>query len=706
MGRIRATLSGIERGLLNRLAEADAAATISHMRLATGQLIRFPRDDPAGFVRLSRLRSQWNLVNATMKNVAAAGSLITQGRIALGNIRTQLDAIRAELLKDEDRSLTSDQRLAAQATIDEAIAQIGRLATARIDGRPLLDGSANFRISGRHPGQVRQLRVYSTGGAAVTVSGSVIEPATRAVLTHQGLSDNRVEQAATLVLTGNLGSVEIAVAAGESLDDVAARINDRSHKTGVTAAVDAEQHTLSLLSVAYGLNARVAVAVSSGTFAVTGGNGDGTAQGTDVVAVINGRTYGQSAPGESTPDQPAVLRHREETGTITADVRLRITGHLGSATVDFSAGQTLAQAAAAIEAQSGATGVSAVVEGNELVLRSTIAGADALVTIEVLSGTFDTTSGYTPGSQATLVHVEPTGVLTDNARFKLIGVEGNRNFNVKAGDTLQEVAEVINGQTSSTGVEAAVEGNELRIRSVGSGSEAFVTFELLNGLFDVTGADAEGTAYGTDAYATARGADGQTQTGGGDGGGSGDSGGNGNRIAVQEHGIHYQIEFAVGFTGELHPIRVDGGALTFALSTDLTRRSTLAIPGVQPSRLGGVSGSVDQLASGGALAGLDGNTSQAIRVVDEALAGLTVLEGAVDGFFNAAIGSASAWLSELSGHLEGAIEQFNRVDEQAEKLRESYFHNLALNAAAGLSLLRHRRSVIVQLIQQIAGLAT
>ncbi len=37
MARIGATLSGIERTLLNRLAEANAGATVSRLRLATGK---------------------------------------------------------------------------------------------------------------------------------------------------------------------------------------------------------------------------------------------------------------------------------------------------------------------------------------------------------------------------------------------------------------------------------------------------------------------------------------------------------------------------------------------------------------------------------------------------------------------------------------------------------------------------------------------
>ncbi len=52
MGRIGARLSGIERTLLNRLAEANAAATINSLRLATGQKIHAPSHGPSAFLAL------------------------------------------------------------------------------------------------------------------------------------------------------------------------------------------------------------------------------------------------------------------------------------------------------------------------------------------------------------------------------------------------------------------------------------------------------------------------------------------------------------------------------------------------------------------------------------------------------------------------------------------------------------------------------
>ena len=184
---------------------------------------------------------------------------------------------------------------------------------------------------------------------------------------------------------------------------------------------------------------------------------------------------------------------------------------------------------------------------------------------------------------------------------------------------------------------------------------------------------------------------------------------NGSRFTINEGGFRYEIEFEAGFTGTFDPFTVSGEALTFALSDDINHRATLAIPGVGAAQLGGLSGTLAQLASGGtlSLASLNAagkNSSEAIQVVDEALAELTRIEGSVDGFFNAAITSSSGLLSDLEDDLEVAIDEINLVDATQEATQQAYYQDLAANAVAGLSILREQRSSIVNMIQAIAGL--
>jgi len=468
MARIGITLAGMERQLLNRLAAANAEATLSTLRLATGSKINTPSDDPNAFLQLSSLQSQLSQAGTTAANVTAAASRISQVQSTLGSVRTELDTIRSQLLEDEDGGLTPTERDEAQAVVDAALDQINALAATDIDGRRLLDGSADFQTTGRDASQVEALTVRSTGGASLNISGAVTQAAMQAELTYSGKAGLATVNAdATFTLTGSAGTATFTVAEDDALADLAAEINQASHQTGVTASVDGD--TLTLTSVEYGSDATVEVEVTDGTFNVSG---DGGAAGTDVEVTLGG------------------------------------------------------------------------------------------------------------------------------------------------------IARV----------------------------------------------------------------------------------GQGNRVSVHQDRTQYQIEFAAGFSGSFDRITVEGGGLTFALSTDLDHRSTLGIPGVQTARLGGVSGRLSQLADGGSLSGLGGNASQAIRVVDEALADLARIEATVDGFYGAAITSASGLLADLQEDLGDAIDAINLVDETEEEQQVAYYQGLASNATAGLAILTQQRSGIIELLRQIAGL--
>ncbi len=467
MSRISLNLSGIERNLLNRLAEANAQAAISSLRLATGQMINEPRDDPTGFQILSALQSEISVAAAAATNATTAGTMVGQAQDTIDLIRTQLNLIRTELMSDEGGALTPDELAEAQTKIDAAIAEINDLASSEIQGRRLLDGSAAFLVSGDNSSQVRDVQVFSTAGGTHTLEGTVTSTATQATKVYTGTAANEIASDATFTLTGPAGSYEFSVTAGELLTDVADEINAMSHRTGVTASVDEVTHELTFTTVRYGTGATISIE-------------------------------------EATP------------------------------------------------------------------------------------GTFTTT----------------------------------------------------------------------------------------------------GDGVGTDAAATIAG---ETLTG------------DGNRFSYNRNGLHVEIEFVAGFTGTFDEITVSGDALTFALWPDAASRSTLALPSLLASHLGGLSGRLDQLAGGGSLA-IGTATSQAIRVVDEALGQVEKAEGLADGFYDSAVTTATNYLSDLQDNLQDAVDGINEVDETEETQRLAFYQGLATNAVSALTILQQQRSTLVTMIQKIAGL--
>jgi len=468
MARISVSLSGIERTLLNRMAEANAQATLSALRMATGHQITAPRDDPSAFVRLSSYQQRLAVVRAAAGNADAASSMVTQAQTAIDQIRVQIDLIRDELLVDEDGTATQAERDEAQAAIDAAVEEIDRLAGTEIDGNRILDGSAAYNVSGRDASQVARRTVYSAV-AGQSISGTVTQAATRASLTYTGDASNQITDDAAFTLTGPSGSYSFEVTAGEALSDVAQQINRYSHRTGVTAAVDGGTHELTFTTVEY--------------------------------------------------------------------------------------------------------------------------GSDAEITIDVTGGTFDVSDG---------------------------------------------------GQAAGTDAQATVNDESLT--------------------------------------------------------------GEGNRFTYARNGLHVSFEIEPGYTGAIDEMTVTGGGLSFALWADPSQTATLAPPGLMAAHFDGLSGRLDQLADGGSLAGLDENTSQAIRVVDEALGRLTRIEGMVDGFYNASVATASNLLADLEEDLTDAIEDVDGVDDALETQNQVHYETLAANAAVGLSLLAQQKLRVLDILQQIAGL--
>ncbi|MBN2021822.1 MAG: hypothetical protein JW809_03430 [Pirellulales bacterium] len=698
MARIGASLSGIELVLLNRLNEASTAATLNSLHLATGKLINYPRDNPTKFMQISAFQSQLSTVAATMDNVTQAASLFSQTQTTMSAMETLLGNVRTELLKDEARTLTPAERAEAQAKIDQYLADFEALVGTSIDGRRPLNGSANFNIQGRNYSQVSNLTVYSTAGDGPVVTA---EPAR---LFYAG-TDRYAAANATIRVTGAQGySGEIIITTDDTLEDVAALINAESDTTGVLASVS--DNTLTMQSSTSGSSAEVIVATIAGTFTTTGGVAPGVAYGKST-------TYGGTPAISGYVTRAATQAELAYTGSGSnpgANAAITITGNLGSTTIEVLTTETMTQTAEKINNDSHKTGITAAVStvgANEVITFTTVDyGTNATIDIAVDSGTFAVTGGhgngsasgddaaavingftYTGGTSAApaeLRHREKTAEFADPATIQVTGNLGTSgNIVIGATDTFQDVADLINAETGATGVHAYVDENDLVLRSVTTGDDAEVSIAVIVGPFTTVSGTTSDT--GEDAV-------------------TGNSNVRGNRFAVSNAGFRFDIEFAPDFLYAFDSMTIDGGGLTFALSTSLAHRSTIAIPGLQPELLGGLSGKLSQIATGGAYSGLDGNTSRAIRILDEATAQFTRAQGSVDGFHNAQVTSASNLLSAMQDDIDDAIDQTDGFNEEEELVLLAKNEALVQNAIASLAILGQQRASLVDLLKQIAGL--
>jgi flagellin len=698
MAGITSIVAKTERLLVNQWNQSIAQSALASYRVAMGKQINAPSDDPSVFVALAGLQSQLNTVNQTMRNVTAASSVVTQTQTAMTQIRTQLATIRTELLKDENHTLTSAQRAASQQVIDQAVAQIDTLAGTESAGRKTLDGSADFQISGQNYSQVRDLQVYTTSVAEPIVA------AKKAELTYTG-TNRYATSDASIQVAGNSGSTIIAISEDDTLESIARSVNAVSLATGVTASVD--DNTLKFDSVGASAGAFARVTVLSGSFETSGGDLSGTAYG---VTQVMGATPAISGRVAAAATQGSLL-YAGSGGHTTAAATFTLSGEAGSASITVANVEDLTSVAGKINMVSHKTGVTATVDGDSLQLASVDYGTDANVAVSVASGTFAVTGGHGDGTAngtnavaeingktyagstlaqaATLRHREKTSSIANNAQIKITGNLGSTTLTINKGshtnDTLASLASSINAATGTTGVLARVDQNDLVLESTTQGASASITLETLGGTFDTVSNE----THATGVNATTSQYDIQ-----------------GNTFNINENGFHYTLSFANGFSGDFSTMQVVGNPMSFNLTGATGAASQLPIASMMSNELGGVSGTLSQIVSGGSYAGLGDNTSQAIRIVDEAIGCYEAARGAVDGYYTAAVTSSSNLLTALQDDLDTSIQQTDGFNEAREEERVSYYNQLASNSLSGLALLNMQQQIMVDLIKSLAGLSS
>ncbi|MBC8353787.1 MAG: hypothetical protein H8E66_17445 [Planctomycetes bacterium] len=304
----------------------------------------------------------------------------------------------------------------------------------------------------------------------------------------------------------------------------------------------------------------------------------------------------------------------------------------------------------------------------------------------------ETSFSGTVSSAATQSSKQYTGaggtINSGDATFTLTGERGATAISVTDGEALTDVRDRINAQSHNTGITASVSGSQLDLNTVDYGDDATIEIDVASGTFTATT-----TASGQDAVVEINGkAISSDQV-------------DGNRVSYTNNGTHVSFEFQAGFTGTFNPVTVsDGRTQKFALTADLTKQTTFAIQGIQPELLGGTSGTLADLLSGGSLSGLGSSTSGAIRVVDEALAKLTLLEGRVDAFADVTVDSAAKLLENFEGELKDTLDALSGVNEDEESLKLAKNQTLASSTLSALAIIQQQRFNSLGLVQLLAGI--
>lgn len=214
------------------LASSQASLNTSIQRLSSGLRINSAKDDAAGLAISDRMNSQIKGMTQATRNANDGVSMAQTAEGALSSSGDILQRVRELAVQSSNASNSASDRKALQTEVTQLTSELNRIAgTTEFNGTKLLDGSmgtANFQV-GANAGQL----ISMTGSNFTTTTyGNNQIKGDAAAVTADGVSGAK---AGAATISGALGSATIASTTADSAKTIAAKINDKTADTGVTA---------------------------------------------------------------------------------------------------------------------------------------------------------------------------------------------------------------------------------------------------------------------------------------------------------------------------------------------------------------------------------------------------------------------------------------------------------------------------------------
>lgn len=632
----------------NTLGRSNASLNEALTRLSTGLRINTGKDDPAGLIASENLRSDITSIRRAISNTDRANQVIATADSALGQVSSLLNDIRGLVTESANAgALSADQIAANQLQVDSSLEALNRIAqTTTFQGRKLLDGSLDFTTTaGSNFNRVTNLKIDqanlgATGSVAVDIAISSVAtqaqvdvtniPSATAAVSATATIDatnTEVDGVATITVSGQTIALTTAGGSGSFLNDI----------TAVSITVGAAGDTASY---------------ANGTLTVEVDEASGTADLDDIAGAITANiteittaTPSVGATTVSTVQAAAASVALTTTGRDAGDADIVLTSTIAGSTgngttITIAEVDGTGNSSPTATYDSGTDTITVNVEDDGVTSLADITSAidslqdfSAALTVNSGDGNYDADTG-TAGSAGTnnlnaaaafAGGINASGGISEDVVFELGGADGSEVFNVKAGASISELVSQINQVSDATGVTAAANGTTLEVTSSAYGSAAFVDLAILsegtntvaNGTF--TSAVSGGSRQtGTDVVAKVNGLD---------------ATGKANSLSINTATLDLEVDVAAGFIGNIGFTITGGGAL-FQLGPDVVsnQQARIGVTSVNTAQLGGVSGSLFQLGTGGS-ASLDStNLDTAAAIVEEAIDQVTSLRGRLGAF--------------------------------------------------------------------------
>ena len=228
----------------NSSLSAGSLAT-SMQRLSSGLRVNSAKDDAAGLAISERMNAQSKGLAVAARNANDGISLAQTAEGALGKVGDMLQRMRELAVQSANATNSEDDRKAMQAEVSQLVSEIDRVAkTSSFNGTKLLNGDFAGGV----------FQVGASAGDNITV-GSLVN-ATADKLSTIAYATAKMEvadfggnlKAGTLTYNGVSTNVSEASTAKERAGDVIALINSQSASTGLTAFLEDDGDTITLLS--------------------------------------------------------------------------------------------------------------------------------------------------------------------------------------------------------------------------------------------------------------------------------------------------------------------------------------------------------------------------------------------------------------------------------------------------------------------------
>ena len=269
-------------------------------------------------------------------------------------------------------------------------------------------------------------------------------------------------------------------------------------------------------------------------------------------------------------------------------------------------------------------------------------------------------------------------------RFDLAGSVGSREFSFASGTAIADIAATINTFTDITGVSAVASGNGVVVKSTGLGSNEFVSVDVRDDA-GITGAIVQLSANDNNALSTTNTTfaaaanpirDAGQDIGATINGVSATT--NGANARVSSDFLDVEIELTTAGAqalGAIDAVTITGGGANFNLgpNVDIGNQVSIGISNVAGRNLGSTTnGFLSSLASGQDNNVVDGDLTQAQKIVNDAVKEVSTLRGRLGAFQKNTVGATIRSLGialENTSAAESAIRDTDFAAETAELTR-------------------------------------